>query len=78
MVDRISAAKLKDILPLEYVEQSRYIESWYPFNELQVMHQLKLIKENLEGRDGVLIGAGVAAYTTEYSTEPNPDQKIAP
>ena len=24
------------------------------------------------------IGAGVAAYTTEYSTDPNPDQKIAP
>ena len=78
LVDRIDEQKVKEILPLSFSEQSSFIESCYPIHELQAQDQIELIANNLDGRTGVPIGAGVAAYTTTYSAEPNENQRIAP
>ena len=62
----IDSRKLKKIVQLSGHEQRLYLEQHFPFDQLAVENQVRIMRQKLERE----FGAGYVCYSESYTTDP--------
>jgi glucose-6-phosphate isomerase len=65
----IDSRKLKKIVQLSSHAQRLYLEQHFPFDQLAVENQVRIMRQKLD-RGGREFGAGYVCYSESYTTDP--------